>query len=275
MVQEWNTDFAASRLFDSVRATARPLAGADWPTLAEYQALLDGMKPPPVSGSGARLRVVPQPEAAASDWRLSYEARIFDSGDLPTRAHNWHDLFNLLAWGSFPRAKAALNARHHALLAQQAAAGQAKSRNATQDALTQFDETGVIILASDPALLELIRNFRWKELFWVRRDAVRTQMACLLFGHGLLEKALQPYVGMTGKGMLLVVDRDWFASNPDARLAQVDVRVAEAINTLSQPRDLAPIPLLGFPGFFAGNEDEAFYDNRDYFRPGRAGESRP
>jgi hypothetical protein len=29
------------------------------------------------------------------------------------------------------------------------------------------------------------------------------------------------------------------------------------------------LPILGVPGWCADNEREAFYDNADYFRPGR------
>ena len=35
------------------------------------------------------------------------------------------------------------------------------------------------------------------------------------------------------------------------------------------PRELQPLPVLGVPGWWPDNEAEGFYDNRDYFRPGR------
>lgn len=268
MVQVWATEFAASPLFDSVRAIwSRWSASADWPALADYQVLLDQVGAR--SGGDAPVRVVPQPEGATDDWRMRYEARIYRSGELPTRTDNWHDFFNVLAWASFPAAKAALNARHYALLAAQVDAGQAKARNAAQDALTQFDETGVVVISSDPALLELIRAFRWKELFWERREAVRTHMRCLLFGHGLMEKSLAPYVGMTGKGILLTVSPDTRALPLTQAVAQVDSALASAIAGLTHPRELVPVPILGFPGLFEANQAEAFFDNRDYFRPPR------
>lgn len=248
-------------LFDSVRGVwSRFAVSAAWPALADYQALLEASAV--VSGGGARLRVMPQHEATASDWQLRYEARIYRTGELPTRSENWHDFFNVLAWASFPQTKAALNSRHYHLLAAQADAGQPKQRTAAQDALTQFDETGVVVLSSAPDLLDLIREYRWKELFWERREDVRTQMRCLLFGHGLMEKALAPYVGMTGKGMLLSVA-------PAQTPQQVDAVLASAIAALNAPRDLSPVPLLGFPGMCDANRDEAFFDNRDYFRAPR------
>ena len=35
--------------------------------------------------------------------------------------------------------------------------------------------------------------------------------------------------------------------------------------------ELAPLPVLGVPGWWPDNEAQGFYDNSDYFRPGRAG----
>jgi hypothetical protein len=34
-------------------------------------------------------------------------------------------------------------------------------------------------------------------------------------------------------------------------------------------RELWPLPILGVPGWWAGNEQESFYDNTSYFRSGR------
>ena len=34
-------------------------------------------------------------------------------------------------------------------------------------------------------------------------------------------------------------------------------------------RDLAVVPILGIPGWCADNESEDYYDDTDYFRPGR------
>jgi hypothetical protein len=40
---------------------------------------------------------------------------------------------------------------------------------------------------------------------------------------------------------------------------------------LSHGRELSPLPVLGVPGWWGGNEQENFYENTDYFRPGRNG----
>ncbi|MHB1232602.1 MAG: DUF3025 domain-containing protein [Burkholderiales bacterium] len=262
----------AAPLFAALRPTLERAQWPprQWPTLSDYQALLD-RSPPLRTGSGAVLRVVPQAAEKPQDWRQGYEPRIYMTGALQTRAESWHDCFNLLAWATFPLAKAALNARHYALL--EARAGALVPRTPGQDALTQFDESGVIVLSADPGLRALLRAFQWKKLFWERRAEVRARMRCFLFGHGLMEKALAPYRGMTGKGIVLPVSPALLALPLETQLIRADRMLADLIAStqhLAQPRDLAPVPVLGFPGFTADNEDPAYYDDQRYFRPGRS-----
>ena len=244
-----------------------------WPSLSDYQALLEHL-PDVRTASGARLRVVVPTPDKSLDWREAYEPRIYLRGELPTRASNWHDCFNLLTWAAFPRSKAALNAQHYALLEARAdTLVPAMPRTPRQDALTQFDESGVIVLCTDPALITLVRNFQWKTLFWQRRHDVLAHMRCFLFGHGLMEKALSPYPGMTGKAVLLLLPPSLLALPLASQITQVDEIVAEVIadgQSLFQPRDLAPLPVLGFPGFTPENEFAAYYDDQRYFRPGRS-----
>ena len=50
--------------------------------------------------------------------------------------------------------------------------------------------------------------------------------------------------------------------------AQVATRISNARSPLTT-RDVAPVPLLGIPGWCADNEDGRYYDNAAYFRPRR------
>lgn len=273
MVRVWSTELLAEPLFQSLQPVLARVAwpAGQWPSHADYQALLDGMVPSPHTAGGAPLKVVAQ-AASAHQWEEGYEPRIYLTGELQTRDENWHDLFNLLVWASFPRAKAALNQRHFELQQAREAEGAMKQpRSPAQDVLTQFDETGVIIACAMPALAELLQSFQWKELFWRRREELVANMTCYLFGHGLMEKALAPYRGMTGKGIVVPVAASFFSLDPAQRVALLDKALAECIGRLGKPADLAPVPVLGFPGFTPENEVEAYYDDRDYFRPGRRG----
>ena len=177
-----------------------------------------------------------------------YEVRIFRDGELPIRTYDWHDLFNLLVWLAFPRAKAAINARHYRALLGQQQSG-TLNRGPAQDALTLFDESGVVVLSGDADLLQDVRDFAWKQLFWRRRERVRRHFRCIILGHALYEKALQPFVGITGHAILFEAEQ---GSQPsmtieggtwetlDARLA---ARVSDETAFLT-PRELAPLPLV-------------------------------
>jgi len=274
MVPVWSTELLAAPLFQALEPVLARVAwpAGQWPSHADYQALLDGLPDPPRTAADALIRVAPQ-AASATQWEAGYEPRIYLTGELQTRSGNWHDLFNLLVWASFPLTKAALNRRHYAAQQAREAQGVLKQpRSPVQDVLTQFDETGVVIAYSDPELAELLRSFQWKALFWQRRARLRERMACYLFGHGLMEKALMPYRGMTGKGLLVPVAPAFFSLPMSERIAQLDRALADIVaapERLAQPADLAPVPVLGFPGFTPDNETESYYDDRDYFRPGR------
>ena len=78
----------------------------------------------------------------------------------------------------------------------------ARRRRAAQperDALTLFDEGGVVVARAPAGAAALHRRFRWKELFWARRARSREHCAFVVFGHALLEKMLDPYIGMVGQ----------------------------------------------------------------------------
>jgi hypothetical protein len=200
-----------------------------------------------------------------------FEARTYLGGEVEVRFINWHDLLNALMWMIYPTAKAALNGRHNQAL-EPAHTGE---RGPERDALTHFDEDGVVVLSADPALSELIRAFAWKELFWNRREAVSRGMRFFLFGHALCEKALAPFVGMTGKALIFEVAPGVLARGAAALRAEVDRLAALHLwnpDTLLRPRELAPLPVLGVPGWWPDNEREAFYDDTRYFRPGRRDE---
>lgn len=248
-----------------LRLLAEKLPTIGWPNteVLNYVAAETGRRI--VNARGERLRFVP---AQASSGAVDFESATFERSEVPVRAIDWHDLLNALAWMTFPTSKAALNARH----AEAIAAEQGGPRSSVRDALTHFDEDGVILLSADPALTALVREFAWKELFWRRADEVRHSMRFFIFGHALYEKALRPFVGMTGKALLFDVAHDLVAQPLEAQRAHAD-RIA-ALHLLDprnmlRPRALQPLPVLGVPGWWPGAARESFYDDTDYFRPGR------
>lgn len=260
--QTWQADFLdRSPLFRSLHRIGADYRSASWPTPAS-------MQPPHAihTASGKRLRFVEHGPKAAC-FAEQYEPRIFLSGEVPTRSENWHDFFNALVWLAFPQAKASINAAHyHAALTQQPG----RNRHPARHKLTLFDESGVAVVCADPRLAELLREHRWRELFWEKRAEVQKSLWFVVFGHSLFEKGLAPYVGLTGHGLIVPVDSDWLDAPEDSRFVRLDALLATA---LQQPQNLAytPVPLLGVPGWWADNENPTFYENTGYFRPKRGG----
>ena len=250
----------------------------DFPGLQDCNRVLAAINPPITVHCGIPLCFVPQAHGNLS-FEAQYEPRCYLTGEVQMRTNNLHDLFNALVWLTFPRSKAAINARHYrALTAQGNADGveTGSQRGAVRDVNTLLDESGVVIVYADPNadLAGLLRDFKWKELFWQRREQARAGMGFYLFGHGLYEKALQPYLGMTGQGLLMVVEPEFFAWAPARQLAHLDNLLADYLATpehCRSTRELAPLPLLGIPGWAAENESSEYYDNTAYFRSGRRG----
>jgi hypothetical protein len=262
----WDAGFAArSPMFEPLRSWAEHLRTPGWPTLDALQSLISE-EPALRARDGEPLALVKQEKGGT----LSYEARIWLQGEVEVRAASWHDVLNVLAWRVFPRTKAAINAAHFAALPK----GEGGRRGTRRDALTLFDESGALVASSDPALLDMLRGFRWRELFWEERERARQSMRFVLFGHALYEKALAPYVGLTAHALLVQVEPEFLHRPLHEQIAMLDehgaARIADPA-TLRGPVDLAPLPVLGVPGWWADNEHEAFYANERYFRRGRRG----
>lgn len=264
----WNPDFASrSVLFAPLLPVAEALRWLNhWPDLATLDALFKSSARPIVTGSALPVHLV----ASASRVDTGYEAGVFLSGALQTREASWHDLLNVLVWLTFPRAKAALNARHFATPPGSVAT--TKNRTSTSDALTLFDESGIIVASSDPELLHLLRAFAWKDLFWNKREEVSACMRFVIFGHGLYEQSLQPFIGLTGKALLVKVEETFFATSLAGQLRHLDERAAAALSDTERflgTRELAPLPILGIPGWWDANNVATFYDDGNYFRSRR------
>ena len=232
-----------------------------WPSHADLTAAAAGVS----TSRGTPVQFVPPREHTDRERRY-YELHTAQTGEVETRAENWHDLFNALAWITYPRAKAAINAQHAAIL-EERGESEARRRGPERDALTLFDEGGVAVLSTDPGVFRRIVDFEWKDLFWHRRAELERSTRFLAFGHALYEKALEPHLGMVAKTVFLLVD----TLPADAALvAFVDAALATHFSErerFASPKQMAPMPVLGIPGWHPENREEAFYDDRNHFRP--------
>ena len=242
-----------------------PFGAIDWerPWLAAYRVLgepaAQAVGPMPVARA-LQAAGAPAPAFVAQD-RLSageaYEAHIFRTGTVPTR-DNLHDFFNGLMWLHFPHAKRRLNALQAGEIAR---AGIGPHRGPLRDALTLFDENGAV-LDAPPVLWDALAARDWQRLFVTER--ARWQEARLgVFGHALLDKLVHPRKQATAHVL--------WARGAMKSIAVDDAVIARALD----PEHLArkpfmPLPVLGVPGWWAGNADFSFYDDPDVFRPLRS-----
>ncbi|MBI4988509.1 MAG: DUF3025 domain-containing protein [Rhodocyclales bacterium] len=257
---------AARPLFEPVAEWLRIFGGEAPPDVAALNAALASREMPAQAASGAPIRFVLPADSAAG-----YEERVFTHGEVETRADNWHDFFNALAWLAYPRTKRVLNGRHHAALQAQRAAG-SSARGTVRDAITQFDECGIVVASASPELAGLIRAHEWKELFWQRRAQLARDMRFFVFGHATWDQLRAPFVGLTAKAVFLEVEAAWLSRSIEHQLADVDGRLAGIFSrpdAYAMPRDFQPLPLLGIPGVATGNAEPAYYDDTRQFRPRR------
>jgi len=274
-IQKWDVNFSSfSPIFTPLKPWLEKFSQFEqgWPALEDYQAVLDALPQPIKTLAGKTLKVVPQ-DGKPGHFHEHYAPRVFLTGEVQTRTENWHDFFQFLTWFMFPKTKAVINSIHvpsaQARIENNIDLGR---RSPIENMLSLFDEGGAVILCSDESLLQLIRDFKWKDLFWQRREELDEKLKLITFGHALYEKGLSPYVGMTANCILFHTTEALLHQSNQQQLDWIDTELSNLFSEGTryvQPKDLSPFPLLGLPGWDAHNTDEAYYDNQQYFRPNR------
>ena len=244
------------------------LAGLDWarPWYAPWRAagepvaarMVEGVPPHEALATlAAPVRFVPQDQLPPGK---PYEQFIFETGRCPVRP-GLHDFFNGLVWHAFPQAKAALNRQQAAEIARD---GIRARRGPVRDAITVFDENGALLQAPD-ALWQALQAREWRRLFVDLRPLWR-EARLWIFGHALLEQLAVPRKGLTAHVWRADAALDSGAA-ADAWLAARCT--AEAL----AGKPFTPLPVLGVPGWWDGNENFSFYDDSLVFRPRKTPEA--
>ena len=237
------------------RAVGEPLAARVLAGASVAEALNDAA-PDDASGQAA-VRFVAQSALPPGE---PYERHIFRTRSVPTR-DNLHDFFNGLCWLQYPATKARLNALQAAEIAAQ---GVQPQRGRVRDALTVFDENAAFLLAP-PALWQALGDRAWRRAF-VDLRPLWAGSQVLLFGHALLEKLVQPRKPITAH-VYCALSPLW----PLSSAADVDAAVAAELSAERLAgKPFIPLPVLGVPGWWDGNEHDCFYDDALVFRPRRA-----
>ncbi len=253
---QWSTSvFDSSPVFKELYSLTQHFNEFEnWPTLDEYADLFKKYN--------VDITPVAQSNTFAS-FEDQYEPRVFLKKELQTRTHNWHDFFNALIWLKFPKTKLTLNKLHY-LQASKRPKG--TNRSKIENRITLFDECGAIIISNKPYLLELVRHHQWHQLFIEQKKQFAENFRCIIFGHAIFEKALNPYIGITCQ-CLILHDNELLEAIKHGNTGPLDLQLADLWkNKISlDPVKFNPLPLLGIPGYWP-DQDHAFYDNALYFR---------
>ncbi|MBK6004495.1 DUF3025 domain-containing protein [Ramlibacter ginsenosidimutans] len=243
---DWSAPWLAPWREPGERVAAQVAAGRP-----QHAALND-------AGAGP-VRFVLQEELPAG---RPYEQYIFETGQCPVRP-GLHDFFNALVWMRFPRAKAALNRLQATEIAR---AGIGARRGPVRDAITVFDENGALLQAP-PALWAALQERAWQRLF-VELRPLWAQARLWIFGHALLEQLAVPRKGLTA--------HVWRADAAlDSGAAADEWLAAQCTPQALAGKPFTPLPVLGVPGWWPGNEDFSFYDDSLVFRPRKTPEPTP
>jgi|SRR6188768_3036970 len=180
---------------------------------------------------------------------------------IPTRLGSFHDLFGALIWLHFPALKTAI---HRLQLASEK-----NARGPRENAATHLDESGVLVLGTEPRIFESLAALEWGEVFWQRRAELERTTRFLVFGHGLLDSLRDPHPRLMGKALFARVSREQFGlGSCDFRVFLDGALAARLADFLSEPARLNPLPVLGVPGW-SPNQSRAYYEDERYFRSAR------
>ncbi|QAU35770.1 DUF3025 domain-containing protein [Janthinobacterium sp. 17J80-10] len=241
------------------------LAAPDWRAALDNAAREAGL----VNHRGLPIHFVPQAELPPG---VAYEAFISAEGAVPTR-ENLHDFFNALVWLTFPTIKKQLNALQAAEIARRSACAGADgspegTRGKLRDAATIFDENAALLLCADPDWATALRAHRWRDALLDQRGAVGRSVQIFLFGHAIMEKLVTPYKAITAHTWGVPVQPAFFTLSAPQQRAWIDEAVTRQLQGGFATGDFTPLPVLGVPGWWAG-QDEAFYADAQVFRPPR------
>ncbi|RJG02245.1 DUF3025 domain-containing protein [Noviherbaspirillum sedimenti] len=249
-----------------LRPSAQPiLAAPDWRAALNDAAHAAGL----CNQRGLPIRFVPQADLPAG---VAYEEFIGATGGVPTR-DNLHDFFNALVWLTFPTIKKQLNALQAAEITSRAARVITEdkpggARGKLRDAATIFDENAALLVCSDPQWVDALRAHRWQETLLEQRPAFGNSVEIFLFGHALMEKLVAPYKAITAHTWVVPADAGFFSLSRPQQCAWIDDTITRQLQDGLRTGDFTPLPVLGVPGWCAG-QDADFYADRQVFRPPR------
>jgi len=196
---EWSPERLQHTRFHRVAdLVARITHERDWPSVAA----LDDYFANELRSIGVRLVEAPKSKFALGadgtiDVSSLYEVRIVETGEIPTRPRNAHDLLNALIWAAFPESKLALT-RALAVIQRERATGQVKLPNA------RTPEHNRLAMIDEGALLRVAGAGTW------------------IFGHAIYEHAYVGVFELRAAAVDLVIPGDVTRAAGDREFAKAD-----------------------------------------------------
>lgn len=172
----WRADFCAiSPVFAPLASVAAAFADcAEFPSPERIDAEL-------ARAAGVSFVRAPPPRRGRARREDDlYDASIHARRAVPTRDGSWHDLLNALVWGLYPKAKWALHARQHELVAGGLDPSTGRlpgARTREQDALALFDEGGLVVTSREPL----------HDGESIERAIAEGRASAVVFGHAIYE----------------------------------------------------------------------------------------
>jgi hypothetical protein len=253
----WQTEWVNTSVFSELEQIFNLARHISWPSrrwITEKYA----------EKQGGKLVFTDSKEFDFND--ASYEEIIFQYKQVPTRATNWHDLFNGLIWCLFGKTKSLLNQQHIEDIQRSGLHPRTPRRNR----ITHFDECGVVIAYTNNTIPHLLSEHQWMNAFYDCREKWDAEVKAFIFGHANYEMLLNPFIGLTGKWLGVQVDKGFFALDGATQYQALDDKLVQKIgqdDTFSHAKMLSPLPLLGVPNWYPENVQRDFYLNQEYFRP--------
>ena len=141
-----------------------------------------------------------------------------------------------------------------------------KNRPRNIDLTTLLDESGIIILTKNSYLASLIRQKKWKTVFWDNRDIVKKSFRFFLFGHSLFEKIMNKYIGTAARALIFFNEN---LTLDKITISDVDQILSDCIDQDSFFKNLektVSIPLFAIPEWSNLNEKKNFIKENEYLR---------
>jgi len=209
--QAWDPTFLLGHpLFEVFEPLARDLRGTTFPSAEQFTQLAESQRtaraPEAASLRFSHLERKPRRHKRTQlILHELYDGSIHLKRQVPCLSCSYHDLFNALSFSAFVHSKRVLHERQFRALEQWVGdlPQLPGKRTREQDALTIFDEGGVVLLMAEPFLSH------WRastEASPIPPFAPGSGVVPLLFGHALLEHLFEGHSQVRASAVVIELD---------------------------------------------------------------------